>query len=86
MNLQPPFLIFLGDAKDALAVKTGQGIVDWRPEWALGQLRGADCTADLGIPELSIPSAAELGAKTFVIGSVSPGGVLPESWTLLVRS
>lgn len=84
MKFQPPYLIYLGDAKDMLGVKTGQGIVDWRPEWALGQLRGAGSTLDLGIPDLSIPRAAEMGAKTFVIGSVSPGGVLPESWTEVI--
>jgi hypothetical protein len=38
MVIEPPYLIFLGDVPDALAAKTGLGIVDWRPEWCIGQL------------------------------------------------
>ena len=79
-----PYLIFLGDAKDALAAKTGQGIVDWRPEWVLGQLRFPDCRADLGVADLSIGAAAQAGARTLVIGTVSPGGVLPDSWSEVI--
>lgn len=80
MVVQAPYLIFLGDAKDALAAKTGQGIVDWRPEAVVGQMRLAGCGADLGVAELSIGEAVGRGARTFVIGAVNPGGVLPEAW------
>ncbi len=79
--ITPPYLIFLGSAKDQLAAKTGQGVVDWRPEWALGQLRLPDCRADLGISDMEISDAVAAGARTLVIGTVSPGGVLPESWS-----
>jgi hypothetical protein len=43
MVIDPPYLIFLGDVPDALAAKTGLGIVDWRPEWCIGQLRLDGC-------------------------------------------
>lgn len=79
--IKTPYLIFLGDAKDSLAAKTGQGIVDWRPDWAVGQMRMPACGADLGIPDMDIDAAVAVGAKTLVIGTVSPGGVLPESWS-----
>lgn len=79
-RIRAPYLVFLGDAKDALAVKTGQGIVDWRPQHVLGQMRFAACGADLGVPELGIDAAVAQGARTFVIGAVNPGGVLPQSW------
>ncbi len=82
--LEPPYLIFLGNAKDQLAAKTGQGIVDWRPERVLGQLRLDGCGADLGVPELSVADAARQGARTLVIGTVSPGGVLPEQWASII--
>ena len=80
MDLETPFLIFLGDAKDALAAKTGQGIVHWRPEAVVGQLRLPGCRADLGVADLSIQQAAEAGAKALLIGVVNPGGVLPRQW------
>ena len=34
-----PYLLFLGDAPDQLSAKVAQGIKDWRPENAVGQLR-----------------------------------------------
>ena len=80
MHIKTPYLLFLGDARDALAAKTGQGIVDWRPGAVSGQMRLPGCGADLGVAELSIPEAAIGGVRTLVIGAVNPGGVLPETW------
>lgn len=78
--IRTPYLVFLGDVPDALAAKTGQGIVDWRREAVAGQLRLPGCQADLGVPELTVEQAAVRGAKTLVIGAVNPGGVLPKAW------
>ena len=39
MELAKPYLLFLGDVHDQLAAKTAQGIVDWRPDWCVGQLQ-----------------------------------------------
>ena len=80
MNLEAPYLVFVGDANDTLAAKTGQGVVDWRPEAVVGQLRLPGCRADLGVTDMSIQQAVEAGARTFLIGVVNPGGVLPEQW------
>lgn len=80
MRIQAPYLVFLGDVPDALAAKTGQGIVDWRPETVAGQLRLPGCGADIGVAELTIAEAASRGVRTLVIGAVNPGGVLPEAW------
>ncbi len=84
LNIEPPYLIFIGDARDALAAKTGQGIVDWRPERALGQLRLPGCGADLGIAEMTVGEAAARGARSLVIGAVNSGGVLPPAWTTVI--
>lgn len=78
--IEPPYLIFLGDVPDDLAAKTGQGIVDWRRDRVVGQMRLPGCGADLGVPERSIAGALERGARTFVIGAVNPGGLLPDAW------
>lgn len=80
MELQTPYLLFLGDVPDQLAAKTAQGIVDWRPEWCLGQFRLEGCGADCAIPDLTIAQALEKGARTMVVGVVNAGGVLPEHW------
>lgn len=78
--LHAPYLLFLGDAPDMLAVKVAQGIRDWRPELTVGQYRMPGCQADLGLPDMSLAQAAEAGARTLVIGVVNRGGVISESW------
>jgi uncharacterized NAD-dependent epimerase/dehydratase family protein len=80
MEIARPYLLFLGDVPDALAAKTGLGIVDWRPEWCIGQLRLPGCQADAKIPDLTIEQAAAKGCKTMVVGAVNAGGVLPNHW------
>ncbi len=62
MELQCPYLLFLGDVADQLAAKTAQGLKDWRPDWCLGQYRLPDCKADLGIPDLTREEAFAQGA------------------------
>jgi uncharacterized NAD-dependent epimerase/dehydratase family protein len=84
VTINPPYLMFLGDVPDGLAAKTAQGIVDWRPEWCLGQLRLPGCRADLGIAELAIDEAVGQGARTMVVGVVNAGGVLPDHWTSVI--
>jgi uncharacterized NAD-dependent epimerase/dehydratase family protein len=80
MELAKPYLIFLGDAHDDLAAKTGQGIVDWRADWCVGQLRLPHCKADTGLPDVDIATAARKGAKTMIVGVANAGGVLPDHW------
>jgi uncharacterized NAD-dependent epimerase/dehydratase family protein len=80
LEIAHPYLIFLGDVPDALAAKTAFGIVDWRREWCLAQMRLPGCQADLGLPDMTIAEAAANGAQTMVIGAANAGGVLPEHW------
>lgn len=80
MEIATPYLLFLGDVPDALAAKTGLGIVDWRPEWCKGQLRLAGCRADAGIPDMTIAEARAAGVRTMIVGAVNAGGVLPDHW------
>jgi uncharacterized NAD-dependent epimerase/dehydratase family protein len=84
MQIEHPYLLFLGDARDALAAKTGLGIVDWRREWCLGQMRLEGCKADAKLPEMTPAEAAAKGVKTMVIGVVNAGGVLPEEWVGII--
>jgi len=80
MDIAKPYLLFLGDVHDQLAAKTAQGIVDWRPEWCVGQRRLQGCKADTGLPDFSITDAAAQGAKTMVVGVANAGGLLPDHW------
>ncbi|GJD49118.1 hypothetical protein OPKNFCMD_1848 [Methylobacterium crusticola] len=80
MQIATPYLMFLGDVPDRLAAKTAYGIVDWRPDWCVGQLRLPGCAADLGIPDLTLAQGVEKGARTLIVGVVNAGGVLPDHW------
>jgi uncharacterized NAD-dependent epimerase/dehydratase family protein len=84
VQISPPYLMFLGDVPDQLAAKTAHGIVDWRREWCLGQLRLPGCGADLGLPEITVADAARQGAKTLIVGVANAGGVLPDHWTAVI--
>ncbi len=75
-----PYLLFLGDAPDALAAKVAQGIKDWRPENAVGQLRLPGCGASVGLDDMTLEEAKAAGAKTLVIGVANRGGVISQAW------
>jgi uncharacterized NAD-dependent epimerase/dehydratase family protein len=84
MELDKPYLLFLGDVPDELAAKTAHGIVDWRPDWCMGQLRLPGCKADCGLADLNVEEAAAKGARTMVVGVVNAGGVLPDHWVACI--
>jgi len=78
--IQTPYLLFLGDAADPIAAKVAQGIKDWRPDFALGQLRMDGCNADMGLPDMTLAEAKAAGVKTVVIGVANRGGVISQAW------
>ena len=80
MQIEYPYLMFLGDAADQLAAKTAQGIVHWRRDWCVGQLKLDNCNADLGLPDMTVSEAADAGVRTLVIGVANRGGVIGEGW------
>ncbi len=78
--IETPYLLFLGDAPDALAAKVAQGIRDWRPENCVGQYRMEGCKADLGLQDMDLAAAVAAGAKTLVVGVANRGGVISPAW------
>ncbi len=80
-DLKTPYLIYLGNTQIQGLAKTGLGLVYWRPERCLGQLREEGCVADLGIPDMGIAEAVIAGARTLVLGTAFIGGLMPSEWT-----
>jgi uncharacterized NAD-dependent epimerase/dehydratase family protein len=80
MQIEKPYLMFVGDVQDQLAAKTAAGIVDWRRDWCVGQLRLPGCKADLGLEDVTVKEGRARGANTMVVGVVNAGGVLPDHW------
>ncbi|HET7410697.1 MAG TPA: N-acetyltransferase DgcN, partial [Paracoccaceae bacterium] len=84
MALEQPYLLFLGDAPDALAAKVARGIRDWRPDASVGQLRLPGCNADMKLPDMTVAEAKAAGAKTLVIGVANRGGIISDAWKLVL--
>lgn len=85
--LKPPYLLFVGDAADPLAAKTALGVLQWRPEWCIGQLRFPGCRATLSLPEMTPEEAVEAGAGTLIVGVANAGGFISPDWIdLLARA
>jgi len=83
--IETPYLLFLGDAPDALAAKVAQGIRDWRPDNAVGQFRMEGCKADMKLPDMTLDEAKAAGAKTLVIGVANRGGVISQAWKAVLK-
>ena len=66
MSLAQPYLLFLGDAPDALAAKVAQGIRDWRPEASVGQLRLPGCNANMGLTDMEAGMDIAAGLHTLL--------------------
>jgi uncharacterized NAD-dependent epimerase/dehydratase family protein len=75
-----PFAVFFGDIDDDTWGKTGLGLVQWRPESCVGQLRLPGCGVDAGVPDLGVAALAAAGARSLIIGSASVGGGVPAHW------
>ena len=72
----PPYLLYLGNPADDLAIKTARGVAWWRPEWCVGQYRHPDCKLTLGLPDIGMAEARARGANTMMIGTANAGGVM----------
>lgn len=72
----PPYLLYLGNPADALAIKTARGLAYWRPQWCIGQHRAPACGQTLGLPDMDFATAKALGADTMVVGTANAGGVM----------
>ena len=70
VQLNAPYLILIGDNADPTYAKTGQGIVDWRPDLVAGQLRFGEGQLDLGVPDMTVAEAVEAGATVLLAASV----------------
>ncbi len=80
IEISTPYLVFLGAVGNPLDAKTGLGLVDWRRELCIGQLRLPGCRVDLGLAEMTPEKARAAGARSLVIGVASFGGRIEPAW------
>lgn len=80
-----PFVVFLGDAADDAYAKTALGLVEWRADACVGQIRLPGCRVDAGVADLSIADAKKAGVRSLIIGSAAVGGGVPDHWIGTLR-
>jgi len=85
IQLNAPYLILVGDNPDPTYAKTGLGIVQWRPDQVLGQIRFPGCGTDLGVPDLSVSEGLKRGARSLLIGVAPIGGQIPDHWWAVIE-
>ncbi len=71
-----PYLLYLGNPRDELSVKTSRGIAVWRPELCIGEFRSHGTPITLGLPHLEFAEAKARGACTLILGVANPGGTM----------
>ncbi|MEM0955048.1 MAG: DUF1611 domain-containing protein [Pseudomonadota bacterium] len=79
IQLRTPYCIFSGDEGRVTYAKTGAGLVQWRPELCVGQLRYKG-GVDLGLPDFTVDAAVEAGVGSLVVGTALVGGSVPYNW------
>ncbi len=79
-DLPQPYLLFLGDAREAGYAKTAFGLRDWAPNLCVGEFALSGSTVSTGLPAMSPAEAHAKGARSLVIGVANYGGTILPSW------
>lgn len=79
-SLPYPYLLFLGDLREAVYAKTAFGLRDWAAQRCIGEFRLPECTVTTGLPALSPGEAQLRGARALVIGVANHGGIISPAW------
>ncbi len=80
LDLPRPYLLFLGDVREAGFAKTAFGLRDWAPELCIGEFALPGSTVSIGLPALSPAEAYAKGARSLVIGVANYGGIILPGW------
>lgn len=73
-----PYLLYLGNPKDELSVKTSRGVAAWRPELCVGEYRSGGTPITIGLPHLEFAEAIAKGARTMIVGVANAGGTFSD--------
>src|SRR5512133_3392083 len=77
--LPQPYLLFVGDTREAGYAKTAFGLRDWAGDRCVGEW-ASGATVTTGLPWLTPDDARARGARGLVIGGANSGGVIHERW------
>jgi len=78
--IKKPYLLYLGDSNDELAIKMARGVLVWDKESCVGEWAQPSASVSLGLPQMNPAEAVKADAKTMVVGLVNSGGTVKDSW------
>ncbi len=80
IHLRQPYAVYFGDLTEALFAKTGLGLVEWRRELCVAQVRREGCCIDVDLPDLKADQLATAGVQSLVLGVAPIGGDFSDAW------
>lgn len=78
--IKKPYLLYLGDAQEELAIKMARGVSVWDEKACVGEWAKTSATVSLDLPQMNPTEAVKAGVKTMVVGLVNSGGSVKDSW------
>lgn len=78
--LPQPYLLFVGDTREAGYAKTAFGLRDWAGDKCVGECASDEAAVTTGLPRMSPAEGAALGARSMVVAVANSGGFIPASW------
>jgi uncharacterized NAD-dependent epimerase/dehydratase family protein len=79
-DIRLPYLLFVGDERNASNAKTAFGVRQWRPEACVAQWNLPGGTVDIGLPRMTPAQAVAQGARSLLIGIAPVGGGIAPHW------
>ena len=85
-NLKPPYLFYIGSAIDIEMIKMTTSSALFTPDNCVGVMSEPSCTLQVpGTTRMDIKTAIEQGTKSFVLGTVNAGGIIPKEWNKAIK-
>jgi uncharacterized NAD-dependent epimerase/dehydratase family protein len=78
--LPQPYLLFVGDTREAGYAKTAFGLRDWAGDKCVGECASDAAAVTTGLPRMSPAEGAARGARSMVVAVANKGGFIPPSW------
>ena len=80
IDLPQPYLLFVGDTREAGYAKTAFGLRDWAGDKCVGECASDEEAVTTGLERMTPAEGAARGARSLVVAVANKGGYIPQSW------
>jgi uncharacterized NAD-dependent epimerase/dehydratase family protein len=78
--LPQPYLLFVGDTREAGYAKTAFGLRDWARDKCVGECVSDESAVTTGLTRMAPAEGAAKGARSMIIAVANKGGYIPDDW------